>query len=89
MSKAVEDGLIPIENYKKVKQSVDLFKIDTKPAVTTEKLRGVWIYGPPGTGKTRYVHEKYDDIYDKGQNKWWDGYTGQKVVLIDDLDKQG
>lgn len=51
--------------------------------------RGIWIYGKPGTGKTRDIHIEESDLYLKAQNKWWDGYTGQKAVLIDDFDKQG
>jgi len=45
-------------------------------------------WGLTGCGKTHYVHEKYgDQVYCKDPtNKWWDGYCGQKVVLIDDFD---
>ncbi len=56
---------------------------------------GVWIWGPPGAGKSHYVRNAApfnDDLYIKAQNKWWDGYEGQKGVLLDDfdiLDKDG
>lgn len=51
------------------------------------------LYGPTGTGKTRHVYDNHDwdDIYviqqGTGTNNslWFDGYTGQSVVLIDDF----
>ena len=61
-------------------------KLKNPPHETT---RGTWIRGPPGSGKTHSVHTTESDLYVKAQNKWWDGYTGQKAVLIDDFDQQG
>lgn len=49
-------------------------------------VRGVWIYGPPGTGKTHSVISEHPGLYWKQQNKWWDGYQGEEIVLLDDLD---
>ena len=46
----------------------------------------VWCYGESGTGKSRFYREKYPDAYMKMCNKWWDGYTNQKTVIIEDLD---
>ena len=55
----------------------------------TPVIRGLWIWGPPGSGKTHSVHAMYPGLYNKTQNKYWDGYAAQKTVLLDDLDHQG
>lgn len=49
-------------------------------------VRGIWIYGEPGTGKSHAARLFDPDAFIKSQNKWWDGYNGQKTVLLEDLD---
>lgn len=61
-------------------------------AVTQAKPRDMrvvpsvfWWFGPTGVGKSRRAFDLYGDAaYVKMNNAWWDGYTGQDVVIIDD-----
>nr|WAE43066.1 MAG: replication associated protein [Cressdnaviricota sp.] len=49
---------------------------------------GWFICGPPGTGKTRLAYELaggLENVFPHPGGKWWDGYSGQSVVLFDDL----
>lgn len=48
--------------------------------------RGIWLCGPSGIGKTRFIHQQ-PDLYIKPHNKWWDGYTGHRLVCGDDWDQ--
>ena len=50
----------------------------------------LWLWGPTGSGKShsaRAIAAKIDpdnEPYLKDWNKWWNGYTGQKVTIIDE-----
>lgn len=48
---------------------------------------GLWIWGESGCGKTRAVVSAFPDCFIKPRNCWWDGYKGEAVVLVDDVDK--
>lgn len=41
--------------------------------------------GPPGCGKSRKANETVGEKFYKTRGEWWDGYTGQEVVIIDDF----
>jgi len=68
-------------NLKKIER--DYMKINT----IGDWTRGVWLSGAPGTGKTWIIRTGFPDVYPKSPNKWWCGYTNQKVIVIEDVDK--
>jgi len=52
------------------------------------KTEVYWLHGPTGSGKSKWAMATSDrnDLYLKaGSNKWWDGYTNQKNVIMDDF----
>jgi len=58
--------------------------MSAEPGDRTE-LVDEWHYGPTGTGKSRSVRNRYPRAYIKGNNKWWDGYNNQDVVIIEEM----
>jgi len=49
---------------------------------------GIWYYGATHTGKSFAARQEYPEAFIKSaKNKWWDGYKGEKHVIIDDIDK--
>lgn len=53
--------------------------------------KNFWVWGKTGTGKSTWARRQLSngngrnlEIYFKPQNKWWDGYISQRVVLIED-----
>ncbi len=54
------------------------------------KVKTIHIHGATGLGKTRKAMEYSSDTYKiQGSGmKWWDGYDGEKVLVIDEYDNQ-
>lgn len=59
-------------------------KYKPKP-ISRPTLDNIFIQGPSGCGKSRWAHETFPGHYRKGFNKWWDGYMGEDVVILDDM----
>jgi hypothetical protein len=76
-------------HYVKYHKGIQALIAALSKSYSANNVRGIWIYGPPGSGKSRHVFEKYPDAYQKSQNKWFDMYEGQKVIVLDDFDEQG
>lgn len=81
-------GPVVVKFYKGLTNFRSLIR---KPRVSPPEV--YWFWGPTGTGKTRAafsVADKYadrpNDIWvSSGGLKWFDGYDGQSVAIIDDL----
>lgn len=57
--------------------------LKTKPRNSFDKL--IVILGPSGTGKSKFCMEQYPHAYWKQRSNWWDGYNGEKVVILDEF----
>lgn len=55
------------------------------PPADRETLDNVWIWGATGVGKSRSVREENKSFYSKPMSKWWDGYSGESCVVLDDF----
>lgn len=51
-----------------------------------DSVCGLWIHGRPGVGKSHSVVTAFPGAYVKDCSKWWDGYQGEPVVWLDDVD---
>jgi len=74
----------------RVRQYSALRRIERDYMPAVEPLTGpcgTWIFGLSGAGKTRGVLDAYPDAYPKPRTQWWDGYQGERVVLLDDVDR--
>lgn len=69
-----------------MKVNIALVKAELQVVESRPKLDNYWYWGDPGTGKSSKVKELHPDVYEKAENKWWDGFVDQSAVLIDDLD---
>lgn len=61
----VEQGLIPLKDYQRFVQSINLYKLDTAPKIDHPNCRGIWIFGVAGAGKSHYARTTYPDHYIK------------------------
>jgi len=50
----------------------------------SNKTKLIVIQGPTGSGKSHYSRERFPEAFWKPRNLWWDGYSGQKAVIIDE-----
>lgn len=72
--------------YVKFGRGIRDLKLVLEKPYNHDETRGEWYWGPPGTGKSRKARDENPDAYLKAQNKWFDGYNGEDVIILDDLD---
>lgn len=65
-----------LENYKRAQ---------IPPRDSSVPHECIVIYGPPGTGKSRLAQHIGGDGYRHDNGKWFDGYGGERTLILDDF----
>lgn len=94
LNQLVEDGDIDISQVPVVKRALDILtaerqQMDVKPLQGQLHEHNIWIYGDAGVGKTGWYVDYFTDnggFYSKDKNKYWNGYTNEPNVLINDVE---
>lgn len=95
VSNAVLDGQniyevateFPVQ-YIKYNRGIEKLRFITNVSPAWRDISVTVITGAPGTGKTRRAYESDPDLYavvPGHTGVWWDGYDGQKTILLDDF----
>ena len=80
----ISDDRIYITSYSSLTR---IAKDNMKLPANLLDVCGIWYHGESGVGKSHKARELFgDDLYLKPLSKWWDGYTGQASVLLEDVD---
>lgn len=85
VEEAVKEHPELIFQYGSLKRNVDQYLLNTT-APWSGFRENLWIVASTGKGKSQWCYRTYPDAYRKSQNKWWDGYTGQETVILEDMD---
>jgi hypothetical protein len=76
-------------------KGVEAYKLATTAAAARDNHEVVVLFGPPGTGKSALARDILKDAFPhelpfyKSVGKWFDGYSGQLGVILDDYDGLG
>lgn len=60
----------------------------SRKSIRVEMTKGRWYFGPTGSGKSHTVFENFSPethFVWKNDKGWWDGYTQQPTVIINDF----
>jgi len=77
-----------VNNYNTIRMCESILKYK-EPQRPVGPVNVIWFWGDTGCGKTRAVYTDHvaGDIFLPVSYKWWEGYDGHKVVLLDDFRK--
>ena len=84
---AAEYSLAWVSHGKGLTSLRQMLKLDADRRSFGPEGPEVWVlWGPSGTGKSRWVAATWPDAFWKSpESKWWDGYSGQETVVLDDF----
>ena len=88
LNELIENGAINPASMRNIIWARQYWKLYNKPNDATD-VRGIWLEGPAGCGKSTWAKDfgnAMGGFYEKAQNKWFDGYNGEPVIILEDLD---
>lgn len=85
---AVDTGKISLLQLPALMKARGMYML-LQPPKDHDSVKGQWIHGKTGTGKSTLARTENPGFFLKQQNKWWDGYEAEEVVILEDLDHGG
>lgn len=73
-------------DYMKLRSSYNLYVSNTRKLQDLPILDNEWRWGAPGCGKSKYCRDNYAGAFRKNKEFYWNGYNGEDVVVLEDVD---